>query len=105
MSKTKQLVVLVKLFQQIDEEASAILRDPTGEITATVHSRVIEKYPYIQDGCVLVLEDVASLSEATKSHHLIITDLNVKNVFPQFYAPPEGTRLPKRFEHLNVCFS
>lgn len=101
-SKVKNLCVLVKLLQIVDDDAYVVLRDPTGEISATVHSRVIELYHELTAGAVLWLEDVSVLSESPKSHHLIITHRNIRFLWPAFTTTTAA--LPTKFSHVQVRF-
>jgi hypothetical protein len=99
-AKIKCLFVLIKRLQVIDDDAYAVLRDPTGEINATIHYRAMDLYRELTDGAVLWLEDLSVLSESTKSHHLIITTRNIRFLWPVFTTTK--AKLPHKFVHTNV---
>lgn len=80
--KIPLLVVLVKKFSASESDASVIIKDPTGEMEGTVHKQVLELFPDISSGSVLVLRKVAIFSPTLYSHYLNITSSNIVCVFP-----------------------
>ncbi|XP_065664318.1 protein PF3D7_1417600-like isoform X2 [Hydra vulgaris] len=81
--KVKYVCALVTFFMQIGSSGKLVLKDPTGEINATVHKLVLDEYEAeLKPGTGLLLKDVSVFSPTPKKHYVNITPTNVINVFP-----------------------
>ncbi|PRP77677.1 Rho GTPase [Planoprotostelium fungivorum] len=87
-SKAPHLVVLVKKLTPVDTDIQADLRDPTGDIQATIHRQVFEAFPNITVGAVLALKKVSIFSPQKGSCYLSITHTNIARVFPSKCSYP-----------------
>ncbi|XP_071517504.1 uncharacterized protein [Panulirus ornatus] len=96
--KVPFLAVLVRSLDMTHNDATAVLKDPTGEMNGTVASSVMDEYgPTLQSGSVLLLRGVTVLSpvglratttlrEHTRHHYLNIT----LNTVLTIYTPDES---------------
>ena len=100
------MVVFLKKFTATETDASVIVKDPTGIMSAlfclisqgdmegTVHKQVLESYPDIGTGSVVVLRKVSVFNPTPFSHYLNITKQNIICIFPS------STQVPNNSVHL-----
>ncbi|XP_070566043.1 homologous recombination OB-fold protein-like [Ptychodera flava] len=78
--KVPHLCVLIKSVNFCD--ASAVFRDPSGEMQGTVHRKLLEEYQSdMKPGTALVLRQVSVLSPSLRNHYLNITPSNLIQVY------------------------
>jgi len=75
--KVPTLIALVKACTMVDHNMFVELKDPTGEIQATVHREVLQEHPTLTIGCALALQKVSVFSPTPKKHYLNICLNNV----------------------------
>ncbi|XP_062517884.1 uncharacterized protein LOC134193110 isoform X2 [Corticium candelabrum] len=81
--KIPYLRVFVKSLTHSGTQASAVLKDPTGEMMGTIHGRVLEQYgSSLSNGATVVLKQVSVFSPSCPRHYLNITLPNIVHVFP-----------------------
>ncbi|GBG32820.1 Hypothetical Protein FCC1311_090452 [Hondaea fermentalgiana] len=85
--KVPSLAVIVLKTHYLEEGATCVLADPTGEIESEVHPQVLssDQYDFVE-GCAVVLKDFtvfrAHLNrEGYASHSVIITPRNIERLF------------------------
>lgn len=80
--KVTHLRVLIKSIVPSGGNATAVLKDPTGEILGTFHSQALEDHPSeLQPGAALVLRQVSMFSPSVRKHYLNITADNIVRVY------------------------
>jgi hypothetical protein len=101
--KVPLMVVLLKKFTATETDASVIVKDPTGigtllkrliiqgDMEGTVHKQVLETYPDIGTGSVVVLRKVSVFNPTPFSHYLNITKQNIICIFPSSTPSPNGS--------------
>ncbi|XP_002164817.2 uncharacterized protein LOC100199494 [Hydra vulgaris] len=100
--KVKYVCALVTFFMQIGSSGKLVLKDPTGEINATVHKLVLDEYEAeLKPGTGLLLKDVSVFSPTPKKHYVNITPTNVINVFPCVFKSTQ-VQLTQISEKINL---
>ncbi|KJE90755.1 hypothetical protein, variant 1 [Capsaspora owczarzaki ATCC 30864] len=91
------LVVLLKNYNPLDVDASVTLKDPTGEMSGTIHHKVLEEFgSLISAGAVLILKDVSVFSPTPRTQHLNVTLKNIVRIFcsERDYPSQDGKKPP-----------
>ncbi|XP_064401292.1 homologous recombination OB-fold protein-like [Halichondria panicea] len=91
--KVPHLRVLLKSIAPVGRNASAVLKDLSGEILCTIHSRVFEEHQKeLQPGAAIILRQVSLFSPAPRKHYLNITPDNIIRIYPPepSYSIPQG---------------
>ena len=95
---SRMLVFVVAVQRAYNGEFLVRLKDPSGTVTGTLTSDVLEHDPDVRRGSVLLLQKVAVLRTPPPGalHHLCITPDNVAQVIPASTraAPPPISVLP-----------
>ncbi|CAH1783743.1 unnamed protein product [Owenia fusiformis] len=80
--KVPLLCALIDNVEILPNDASVILKDPTGKIKGTIHRDVIRDYqPQLQAGTVLILRQAGVFSPSGKAHYLNITPNNLVRMY------------------------
>lgn len=82
------LLLVVSLKLRPSGEATAVLKDPTGQLKAAVHRAVLEAEPNFGPGATVSLKEVSLLCPWPGMEYLCITQRNVLQVFPAGRVPP-----------------
>lgn len=93
-SKVPHMAVALKSLNPANGDASAVFRDPTGEIQGTIHHLLLEEQESeLKAGSVLLLKQVGIFSPSHRNHYLNVTPSNIVKIYP---PGEEGacTRLP-----------
>ncbi|KAG8446932.1 hypothetical protein GDO86_014401 [Hymenochirus boettgeri] len=81
-NKVPQMAVALKSLTLANGDASAVFRDPTGEIQGTVHHLLLEeKESDLKVGSVLLLQQVGVFSPSHRNHYLNVTPSNLVKVY------------------------
>lgn len=81
--KIPHLRVLVKTIVNNSRNSSAVMKDPTGEMLATVHMKISEEYKEEwSPGCCVILRQVSVFSPSPRKHYLNITLDNIVRIYP-----------------------
>jgi len=84
--KIPKFVGLIVQLEPVDDRALVVLIDPYGEIQGTISKGALaEHYDKLKIGCVLILHNVSAISA-----HLIISNKNITNIFPNSCPFPEN---------------
>ena len=75
------LAVLVHSFHPVGDHIRAALRDPSGELEATIHGQAVEDFPQISVGASIVLRNVSVYRATRMSLSLVILSENIANVW------------------------
>ncbi|XP_072105454.1 uncharacterized protein hrob [Mobula birostris] len=82
--KVPNMAVLVKSLTRTNTDASAVFKDPSGEMQGTIHRQLLIDQPNdLKVGTVLLLKQVGVFSPSVRNHYLNITPSNVIKVYPQ----------------------
>ncbi|XP_067869387.1 homologous recombination OB-fold protein [Heterodontus francisci] len=82
--KVPNMAVLVKSLMRTNTDASAIFKDPSGEMQGTIHRQLLVEQPNnLKVGTVLLLKQVGVFSPSLRNHYLNITPSNVIRIYPQ----------------------
>ncbi|XP_072927669.1 uncharacterized protein hrob [Hemitrygon akajei] len=82
--KVPNMAVLVKSLTRTNTDASAVFKDPSGEMQGTIHRQLLIDQPNdLKVGTVLLLKQVGVFSPSLRNHYLNITPSNVIKVYPQ----------------------
>jgi len=79
--KCPQLIVLVIELRKMGIDYFARVKDPSGEIEATVHHKTAEKFEALEVGVVLSLRNVSILSLPDDDYYLNIVPRNIESMF------------------------
>ncbi|ORX90243.1 hypothetical protein K493DRAFT_340130 [Basidiobolus meristosporus CBS 931.73] len=94
--KIPYVVLMIKETRSNEINVGVTFIDPTGEISGTIHRKVVELYPDdITTGTVLVLQQVSVFSPSLHSHYLNVTPKNIVHLFPssrEEILSPNGTQ-------------
>ncbi|XP_078280896.1 uncharacterized protein hrob isoform X2 [Rhinoraja longicauda] len=82
--KVPHMAVLVKSLTRTNTDASAVFKDPSGEMQGTIHRQLLVEQPNdLKVGTVLLLKQVGVFSPSLRNHYLNITPSNVIKIYPQ----------------------
>uniref|UniRef100_UPI00398F3CFB homologous recombination OB-fold protein n=1 Tax=Pristiophorus japonicus TaxID=55135 RepID=UPI00398F3CFB len=82
--KVPNMAVLVKSLTRTNTDASAVFKDPSGEMQGTIHRQLLIEQPNnLKAGTVLHLKQVGVFSPSLRNHYLNITPNNVIRIYPQ----------------------
>eukprot|EP00118_Oscarella_pearsei_P017818 m.179081 g.179081 ORF g.179081 m.179081 type:complete len:255 (+) comp39207_c0_seq3:329-1093(+) len=82
-SKTAHLRVFIKSLTQTGSSTSALFKDPSGEISGSIHRKLFEQHgSALGAGAVLILKQVTVFSPSARQHYLNITPANVVRFYP-----------------------
>ncbi|XP_069093962.1 homologous recombination OB-fold protein isoform X2 [Pleurodeles waltl] len=82
-NKVPNMAVMLKSMVRSNVDASAVFRDPTGEMQGTLHHLLLEERESdLKAGCVLLLQQVGVFSPSSRSHYLNVTPNNVVKIYP-----------------------
>ncbi|XP_048416694.1 uncharacterized protein hrob isoform X1 [Stegostoma tigrinum] len=82
--KVPKMAVLVKSLIRTNTDASAVFKDPSGEMQGTIHRQLlVEQLNNLKVGTVLLLKQVGVFSPSLRNHYLNITASNVIRIYPQ----------------------
>ncbi|XP_040292846.1 homologous recombination OB-fold protein isoform X1 [Bufo bufo] len=85
-NKVPRMAVALKTLTPANGDASAVFRDPTGDIQGTVHHLLLEeRESELKIGSVLLLQQVGVFSPSHRNHYLNVTPSNLVKI----YAPHE----------------
>ncbi|KFO25264.1 hypothetical protein H920_13349 [Fukomys damarensis] len=86
-NKVPTMAVMIKSLTRSTMDASAVLRDPTGEMQGTLHRALLEaRQGELKPGAVLLLRQVGVFSPSLRNHYLNVTPSNLVRV----YSPDSG---------------
>uniref|UniRef100_A0A8C5QWQ9 Homologous recombination factor with OB-fold n=1 Tax=Leptobrachium leishanense TaxID=445787 RepID=A0A8C5QWQ9_9ANUR len=92
-SKVPNMAVALKSLNPANGDASAVFRDPTGEIQGTIHHLLLEeRESELKAGSVLLLKQVGVFSPSRRNHYLNVTPSNIVKIYPP--GENTSTRLP-----------
>ncbi|KAM4692066.1 homologous recombination OB-fold protein [Rhinophrynus dorsalis] len=81
-NKVPQMAVALKTLTPANGDASAVFRDPTGEIQGTVHHLLLEERESdLKVGSVLLLQQVGVFSPSHRNHYLNVTPSNLVKIY------------------------
>ncbi|XP_030077617.1 homologous recombination OB-fold protein isoform X2 [Microcaecilia unicolor] len=81
-NKVPQMAVMLKSLTHATVDASAVFKDPTGEIQGTVHHMLLEERENdLKAGAVLLLQQVGVFSPSLRNHYLNVTPNNLVKVY------------------------
>ncbi|XP_029428152.1 uncharacterized protein C17orf53 homolog isoform X2 [Rhinatrema bivittatum] len=81
-NKVPQMAVMLKSLTRATVDASAVFRDPTGEIQGTVHHLLLEERESdLKAGAVLLLQQVGVFSPSLRNHYLNVTPNNLVKIY------------------------
>ncbi|XP_071967413.1 homologous recombination OB-fold protein [Engystomops pustulosus] len=82
-NKVPRMAVALKMLTPANGDASAVFRDPTGEIQGTVHHLLLEeRESELKIGSVLLLQQVGVFSPSHRNHYLNVTPSNLVKIYP-----------------------
>ncbi|XP_069808647.1 homologous recombination OB-fold protein isoform X3 [Dendropsophus ebraccatus] len=82
-NKVPRMAVALKTLTPANGDASAVFRDPTGDIQGTVHHLLLEeRESELKIGSVLLLEQVGVFSPSHRNHYLNVTPSNLVKIYP-----------------------
>ncbi|KAM3923779.1 homologous recombination OB-fold protein [Leptodactylus fuscus] len=82
-NKVPRMAVSLKTLTPANGDASAVFRDPTGEIQGTVHHLLLEeRESELKIGSVLLLQQVGVFSPSHRNHYLNVTPSNLVKIYP-----------------------
>ncbi|RKO86952.1 hypothetical protein BDK51DRAFT_33477 [Blyttiomyces helicus] len=95
--KVEGLVAMVKELRPNDPDATAVLKDPTGEMHALVHKGVLDALPDLCVGTVLELTQVSIHTPFNRAPALNLTFDNIVSSFPPSGNPEKvAPRVPRK---------
>ncbi|XP_062364096.1 homologous recombination OB-fold protein isoform X3 [Cinclus cinclus] len=87
-NKVPSMAVMIKTLTKSSAGASAVFRDPTGEMQGTLHRLLLEqRQSELRAGSVLLLRQVGVFSPSHRNHYLNVTPNNLLRIF---LPEPEG---------------
>ncbi|KAG9474294.1 hypothetical protein GDO78_004545 [Eleutherodactylus coqui] len=82
-NKVPTMAVALKVLTLANGDASAVFRDPTGDIQGTIHHLLLEeRESELKIGSVLLLQQVGVFSPSHRNHYLNVTPSNVVKIYP-----------------------
>ncbi|XP_007455209.1 PREDICTED: uncharacterized protein C17orf53 homolog [Lipotes vexillifer] len=86
-NKVPSMAVMIKSLTRSTVDASAVFKDPTGEMQGTVHRLLLETHQNeLKPGSVLLLKQIGVFSPSLRNHYLNVTPNNLVHV----YSPDSG---------------
>ncbi|KAM9750146.1 homologous recombination OB-fold protein isoform 2-T2 [Dama dama] len=86
-NKVPNMAVMIKSLTRSAMDASAVFKDPTGEMQGTVHRLLLEtRQNELKPGSVLLLKQIGVFSPSLRNHYLNVTPNNLVHV----YSPDSG---------------
>ncbi|KAF6092532.1 hypothetical protein HJG60_001704 [Phyllostomus discolor] len=86
-NKVPSMAVMIKSLTRSTRDASAVFKDPTGEMQGTVHRSLLEMHQNeLKPGSVLLLKQIGVFSPSLRNHYLNVTPNNLVRV----YSPDSG---------------
>ncbi|XP_036923687.1 homologous recombination OB-fold protein [Sturnira hondurensis] len=86
-NKVPSMAVMIKSLTRSTMDASAVFKDPTGEMQGTVHRSLLETCQNeLKPGSVLLLKQIGVFSPSLRNHYLNVTPNNLVRV----YSPDAG---------------
>ncbi|XP_069490417.1 homologous recombination OB-fold protein isoform X2 [Ambystoma mexicanum] len=99
-NKVPNMAVMVKSLMRANVDASAVFRDPTGEMQGTLHHLLLEERENdLKAGSVLLLQQVGVFSPSSRSHYLNVTPNNVVKIYPADKGEGGGQLLEPQQTH------
>lgn len=99
-NKVPRMAVALKTLTPANGDASAVFRDPTGEIQGTVHHLLLEERENeLKIGSVLLLQQVGVFSPSHRNHYLNVTPSNLVKIYPPL---EEGVKTRVPLPHVEV---
>mmetsp|Transcript_11774 Transcript_11774/g.19365 ORF Transcript_11774/g.19365 Transcript_11774/m.19365 type:complete len:607 (-) Transcript_11774:544-2364(-) len=83
------LIVIIKQFVECSTGAFVIVKDPFGQMQASIHAKVFNEYPTLGTGCVIIVRQISVLNPSPGSYYLNVTLENIVHIFPA------GRRAPR----------
>ncbi|XP_053556035.1 homologous recombination OB-fold protein [Bombina bombina] len=81
-NKVPQMAVALKSLTRANGDASAVFRDPTGDIQGTVHHLLLEERESdLKIGSLLLLKQVGVFSPSHRNHYLNVTPSNLVKIY------------------------
>ncbi|XP_075033367.1 homologous recombination OB-fold protein isoform X2 [Mixophyes fleayi] len=101
-NKVPRMAVALKSLTPANGDASAVFRDPTGDIQGTVHHVLLEeRESELKIGNVLLLQQVGVFSPSHRNHYLNVTPSNIVKIYP--LVEEGGTsRVPVSLSHVEL---
>ncbi|KAJ2520263.1 hypothetical protein H4217_002153 [Coemansia sp. RSA 1939] len=82
--KIRFMLVQLREIATADSDASAVVVDPTGEMKASIHWRVMGRFgEYLGAGTSLILKDVVALKLTSTRPFLIVTEETIEQIFTE----------------------
>ncbi|XP_063315358.1 homologous recombination OB-fold protein [Pelobates fuscus] len=82
-NKVPRMAVTLKSLTPANGDASAVFRDPTGDIQGTIHHMLLEeRESELKIGSVLLLQQVGVFSPSHRNHYLNVTPSNIVKIYP-----------------------
>ncbi|KAM8945813.1 homologous recombination OB-fold protein [Pelodytes ibericus] len=82
-NKVPRMAVALKSLNPANGDASAVFRDPTGEMQGTIHHLLLEERDSeLKIGSVLLLKQVGVFSPSHRNHYLNVTPNNIVKIYP-----------------------
>ncbi|KAJ2662667.1 hypothetical protein IWW48_001725 [Coemansia sp. RSA 1200] len=82
--KIRFMLLQLREIATADSDASAVVVDPTGEMKASIHWRVMGRFgEYLGAGTSLILKDVVALKLASTRPFLIVTEETIEQIFTE----------------------
>ncbi|XP_045045931.2 homologous recombination OB-fold protein [Desmodus rotundus] len=86
-NKAPHMAVMIKSLTRSTRDASAVFKDPTGEMQGTVHRLLLEtRQNELKPGSVLLLKQIGVFSPSLRNHYLNVTPNNLVHI----YSPDSG---------------
>nr|KAF6295184.1 hypothetical protein mMyoMyo1_001719 [Myotis myotis] len=86
-NKVPNMAVMIKSLTRSTMDASAVFKDPTGEMQGTVHRLLLEtRQNELRPGSVLLLKQIGVFSPSLRNHYLNVTPNNLVHI----YSPDSG---------------
>uniref|UniRef100_A0A671FJK6 Homologous recombination factor with OB-fold n=1 Tax=Rhinolophus ferrumequinum TaxID=59479 RepID=A0A671FJK6_RHIFE len=86
-NKVPNMAVMIKSLTRSAMDASAVFKDPTGEMQGTVHRLLLEtRQNELKPGSVLLLKQIGVFSPSLRNHYLNVTPNNLVHI----YSPDSG---------------
>ena len=97
-----KVLAIVRSLVHVQDDAKLTLKDPTGEMSATVHRRVLEQCGSQLDigSCIAIQSPSILYGKADRSRYLCITPANVIRILPLHY-----TRKSEKIAHFTSSWS
>ncbi|KAJ2402745.1 hypothetical protein GGI23_000489 [Coemansia sp. RSA 2559] len=87
LPQSQKVRIMLLQFREIavaDSDASAVVVDPTGEMKASIHYRVMKRFgEYLGAGTSVILKDVVALKLAGTRPFLVVTEETIEQIFTE----------------------